>query len=229
MPSYTLNFTVENAESVIITNTAYTNQNPGPSLTGSVSVTATAPTTYTLIATNHTTGQRVAESVTTMLDPNPYQVAPLGTIVMWSNPTIPAGWVICDGTPYNGIAVPDLVNSFILGAGSAAKPGQPLGTSSPGDSHMHSFSTTVPVKTNFDGSHSHTLAVGSSTSCSDWGSGTYVLEQVIMSNDPVDGSHQHSFLVTIPATDTGPQIVTGSSDSVPLPPYYALYFIMKVY
>lgn len=44
---------------------------------------------------------------------------PKGGIIMWSGAVnnIPTGWRLCDGTDVNGVAVPDLRERFIVGAG----------------------------------------------------------------------------------------------------------------
>jgi hypothetical protein len=42
---------------------------------------------------------------------------PIGGIIMWSDPVVPANWALCDGTAVNGITTPNLVSRFIVGAG----------------------------------------------------------------------------------------------------------------
>jgi len=66
-------------------------------------------------------------------------------IVMWSGSivSIPAGWVLCDGT--NG--TPDLRDKFIVGAGGTYNPGDTGGAAT----HTHEF--TLP-------NHTHSLPVG---------------------------------------------------------------------
>lgn len=46
---------------------------------------------------------------------------PKGGIIMWSGAVsnVPTGWRLCDGTDVNGVAVPDLRNRFIVGAGDS--------------------------------------------------------------------------------------------------------------
>ena len=47
-------------------------------------------------------------------------IVPKGAIMMWNSATAPSGWAICDGnggTPINGVAIPDLRERFIVGAG----------------------------------------------------------------------------------------------------------------
>mgnify|MGYP001216965337 CR=1 FL=1 len=52
-----------------------------------------------------------------------YGSIPLGGIIMWSGnndgTSVPTGWTLCDGNGgqlVNGIAIPNLVNQFIIGA-----------------------------------------------------------------------------------------------------------------
>lgn len=56
---------------------------------------------------------------------------PSGTIVIWSGEeiAIPVGWSLCDGT--NG--TPDLINRFVLGAGSWL----PVNETGGAESHIH--------------------------------------------------------------------------------------------
>ena len=44
---------------------------------------------------------------------------PKGGIIMWSGAVnnVPTGWRLCDGTDVNGVAVPDLRERFVVGAG----------------------------------------------------------------------------------------------------------------
>ena len=50
--------------------------------------------------------------------PNVFKMTP-GIIAIWygSIATIPNGWALCDGSTVNGLTTPDLVDSFIVGAG----------------------------------------------------------------------------------------------------------------
>jgi len=68
-----------------------------------------------------------------------------GMIVIWSGPivSIPAGWVLCDGS--NG--TPDLRDKFVIGAGGAYA----VGASGGAATHTHPFTSNV---------HNHTLGAG---------------------------------------------------------------------
>lgn len=173
-----------------------------------------------------------------------------GIICMWSgsSASIPAGWVLCDGT--NG--TPDLRDRFIVGAGNAYAPGQTGGassinltqaqmpvhshsvslTSGSGGSHSHSGSTAA------GGSHQHTVNAGSTP-----GSGAIVGVQYgsdfvaasavpTASNTTSNGDHSHSISTTTGGAHT--HSVSGATQSAgsgaaidPRPPYYALCYVMK--
>lgn len=69
-----------------------------------------------------------------------------GIIVIWSGSiaTIPAGWLLCDGT----VGTPDLRDRFVQGAGGALSPDDTGGNLT----HQHTF-TSDP--------HTHTFPGGS--------------------------------------------------------------------
>jgi hypothetical protein len=60
---------------------------------------------------------------------------------------IPSGWTLCDGKNINNIAVPNLIDRFVMGAGGTYNNGQVGGstpgsqTTEPGGSHSHSTSS----------------------------------------------------------------------------------------
>ena len=159
---------------------------------------------------------------------------PIGAIVMWSNTVIPTGWQICDGT--NG--TPDLRNRFIVGVGSSYTKGE-IGGSADAVvvSHSHTGSVTVDTKTGLDGTlqflnrtnNAQDISIVTTSS----GSVTY------NTNGPSYGlgysggegsksttasfklNHNHSGSVTVNSAGT-------SGTDKNLPPYYALYYIMKM-
>lgn len=72
---------------------------------------------------------------------------PAGTIILWSGSivSIPAGFIICDGTG----GTPDLRNSFVVGAGDTYAVDDTGGAAT----HNHTFTATP---------HNHTMESGSS-------------------------------------------------------------------
>jgi microcystin-dependent protein len=136
---------------------------------------------------------------------------PTGGIIMWSGSiaSIPAGWLLCDGT--NG--TPDLRSRFVVGAGSTYNPGDTGGvdsvtlTTAQIPSHTHTATVNDP-------GHSHT--VDGATQQTN-GGGTIITgrNNVVTSSVATTG-----ITVTNAATGGG-----GSHEN--RPPYFALAFLMK--
>lgn len=72
----------------------------------------------------------------------------LGMCMVWNtaNGAIPTGWTLCNGVNINNVAVPNLVDRFIMGAGNLYNNGE-VGGSAPGSSTTGSA-----------GDHSHTTS-----------------------------------------------------------------------
>jgi hypothetical protein len=161
---------------------------------------------------------------------------PAGLISMWSGSiaTIPAGWLLCNGTS----GTPDLRDRFIVGAGStyavAATGGSANAivvshthTGTTGDQsvdHTHS-GTTATV-----GNHSHSqvgvnnLTGGALTPGSGVSSGA-------TANTGGGGAHNHTFTTGGQSVSHNHAFTTDtagvSGTNANLPPYYALAYIMK--
>jgi microcystin-dependent protein len=146
---------------------------------------------------------------------------PTGGIIMWSGAisSIPAGWLLCDGT--NG--TPDLRSRFVVGAGSTYNPGDTGGadtvtlTTAQIPSHTHTFSGT----TNTTGAHTHNYFSSGAFGPNPWpdvdnSSGGAATTHTTTSN----GDHSHTFSGTTASTGGG-----GSHEN--RPPYFALAFLMK--
>lgn len=141
---------------------------------------------------------------------------PSGIICMWSGSTstIPSGWAICNGQ--NG--TPNLQGLFIMGAGGSYTVGAKGGAAqvtlsmSQMPSHRHSVSDSDTGVTSISGS--------GSAGCATSGSGSHtadVITAVSASKSTVDIRGDVNY--------------TGSASPSPhnnLPPYYALYYIMKL-
>lgn len=178
---------------------------------------------------------------------------PAGGIIMWSGSvaSIPAGWLLCDGTS----GTPNLQNRFIVGAGDTHTPGATGGADSVTlaeanlPSHTHSFSATTGAA----GAHTHAAvadAAGAHThltmhtqSGNVFGydavthsglfidtTGTIQTLQAAMTS--AAGTHVHTVSVT-PAIDhthtvSGTTGATGSGTAIDnRPAFYALAYIMK--
>ena len=145
-----------------------------------------------------------------------------GMILMWSGSinTIPTGWALCNGQ--NG--TPNLVDRFIVGAGSTYSVGATGGSASVTltTEQMPSHTHTGTVSLEKGGEHSHSATGGAS--------GPY--SSAIMYDDCTRGServtiefsggaHSHTGSVTINSAGSG---IAHENR----PPYYALAYIMKL-
>lgn len=171
---------------------------------------------------------------------------PIGGIIMWSGSitSIPAGWVLCNGT--NG--TPDLRNRMVIGAGStyavAATGGATTVVLAEANlpAHTHSFSAT----SSSNGAHTHSGSAASAGSHThsgnalsawgNWGSGSitegtastgYQVQAI-----PSGGAHTHTLSINSDGAHT--HTISGTSGSTGsgsahenMPPYYALAFIMR--
>ncbi len=152
---------------------------------------------------------------------------PVGTIVMWSGTSIPAGWAICDGLQ----GTPDLRGRFVLasgtGSGLAARTlGQTGGEQShalttaelPSHSHTGSGSATSA------GGHSHTYHSGHGSQ-SGIASGDYNAGEIgyrdTSNTTTTEGNHSHTVSLTVSSSGSG------TAHNI-MPPYYVLAFIMRV-
>lgn len=177
---------------------------------------------------------------------------PTGAVIMWHGDpdNVPPGWAICDGKNNT----PDLRDRFVIGAGgnySYSKYDKNFDNNHPYEGGASSVSLTVEQlprhshtgKTDKDGSHSHgNLENDSSTlnySAADWtaaGPNAPLPNTLAMSNTttnppsgttPIatsdDGDHDHYF-----TTDPFPATTQQQEEVDILPPFYGLYFIMKI-
>ena len=142
---------------------------------------------------------------------------PSGGIIMWSGSilSIPTGWLLCDGTS----GTPNLMDRFIVGAGSAYAPANTGGSADAiVVSHTHSATSTVTDPGHFhgyplgDGYYNSPVSPGIPTN-------TYSSRQ-----NSTPNTNSKTTGITVATTNTS----TGSSgENANLPPYYALAFIMK--
>ncbi len=130
---------------------------------------------------------------------------PIGGIILWSGTvaTIPAGWALCNGQIASGRTTPNLMDRFIVGAGSAYNPGATGGASSVTLSTNNLPSFNVSIKT---GSYGYPFSLSN-------------VQQFM--NAP--GAGPGAGIVTTTTAQTFPN---NSFDI--RPPYYALAYIMRV-
>jgi microcystin-dependent protein len=180
---------------------------------------------------------------------------PMGGIIMWNGATIPAGWALCNGQTVartdggGNITTPDLRDRFIVAAGNGYGPNDVGGlavyslttaqmpvhshtaTIAGGGDHIHGGSTTAV------GDHTHNLQnLGSVQAGGDNGGASVSVSTGYSSGrfqapTAAAGAHSHSFQ-TDPNGHHSHSLTIDNSGSGALienrPPYYALYFIMKV-
>ena len=145
-------------------------------------------------------------SVTTAIG----HAVPQGSIIMWygASNTVPTGWQICDGTN----STPNLRDKFIVGAGTTYSNGD-TGGSANAVVVSHSHSVT-------DAGHAHASQYDNRTPTGIDGNGA---------GSEIGGSGTVWTYPTTTAT-TGITVdtagVTGANAN--LPPYFALFFIMKM-
>jgi len=135
---------------------------------------------------------------------------PAGGIILWSGSTgsVPAGWLLCDGT--NG--TPDLRDRFIVGAGNSYAVNATGGTADAVVvSHTHTATST-------DAGHTHTQNYG--------GGSTSPAGLTAPSGTPISvaGSTTGTGIASITTTITTAGV---SGTNANLPPYYALAYIQK--
>ena len=127
---------------------------------------------------------------------------PSGVVVSWygDKANVPSGWAICDGT--NG--TPDLRDRFIVGAGNS------YALKATGGSN------TVSLTADQNGPHSHSGTTSSS-------------QQTVVPGSDLLGTHSNNMgkwgtvNITLTTESSGKGIAHENR-----PPYYALYFIMKL-
>lgn len=158
---------------------------------------------------------------------------PIGTIQMWSGSYqhLPHGWYVCDGGTYNNMVTPNLRDRFIYGANQFNEnysQSDSLGFSGGNSSHNHSYTVSGQVFHISGGGHSHYINFNGSTavekgdansSANNYYHGENGSDSIEYTDGSNDGNHTHSI-----TADSYTQNTTSESS---LPPYYALYFIMK--
>ena len=216
-----LEFTVENAGYISISNTDYATGVSEQRLSASTTVRAQSSTTYTLTATHAITGQQVAQSVTFRISPDILHITPIGMITLWHGPAnqVPAGWALCDGQ--NG--TPDLRGRFIVGAGTGDYP-----SGRTGDGLMRLRVEHLPAHTHTatasrEGLHQHSttfdhrgFSVGGGGQGLTDNSGT---DSTWAGYTSTDGFHGHNIRIDL----------TGNNEPFEvIPRFHALHYIKRI-
>ena len=148
------------------------------------------------------------------ITPEPQLIIDTGLIVEWYglSSVIPEGWALCDGA--NG--TPNLRDKFIVGGGDTYAIGATGGSANAiVPSHSHTASNTNTV-----GNHTHGYRIGRSSinSSGNEYSGRSTRNDGSF-NVTSGGGHSHSSTVSTVGT---------SATNANLPPYYGLFYIIKV-
>ena len=126
---------------------------------------------------------------------------PVRGIICWNSSSIPAGWAICNGQISNGIQTPDLRDRFVVSIGSQYNVGNT------GGENFHRLSDEEMP------SHVHNFAFRVA--------GGFMLAKADYNTDFFSGSGS---IEQTRATSS----VGGTEAHENRPPYYALYYIMRV-
>lgn len=145
---------------------------------------------------------------------------------MWygSTDTVPEGWAICDGS--NG--TPNLVDRFVVGAGSAYGLGA-QGGSTNATAHFSGYTDGTVLNVNQIPSHNHYL-ISNNTGTNIGQSMLYDINRVMKVGSGLESTYTN----LNPSTATGGNqahnhyINNLSANVATTPPYYALYYIMKL-
>lgn len=162
---------------------------------------------------------------------NGFDLVPSGSVIMWYgtlnvvNPVIGGvantNWRLCDGDG----GTPDLRDKFVVGAGSSYI-GDPGSNSTGGNISSAHDHTVDPdnFTTNAGGSHAHTMGgpSGGSEECDDFaGGGGFNCSAAGHTHTINDATHTHTF-------NLPPKTSSAASNTENRPPFYALYYIMKL-
>ena len=136
---------------------------------------------------------------------------PSGCIILWFGEAdnIPQGYLICNGEDNT----PDLRDCFIIGAGKSYK----FKANGGNETHNHTAQTTLKI---LDTKHSHKLPNKWYANMAEKGGAVSIVDRNLTSQpwQTEENSHNH---------DTK-DVETSIMHSSTLPPYYALFYIMKI-
>ena len=154
-----------------------------------------------------------------------------GMIMLWSGAivSIPAGWLLCDGTS----GTPNLRDRFVVGAGSTYAVAGTGGSTTIAEANLPSHAHAAGTLTG--GAHTHALNAKFANFTGEGANVTAVahnITKVTAPNDGTGGNWGTSDVNYSVAESSGAVAVTGSTGAIGsgtgyLQPYYALAYIMK--
>ena len=165
---------------------------------------------------------------------------PKGMIMLWwgNQASVPAGWTVCEGS--NG--TPDLRDRFVIGAGNKSPDAKGGSADAVAVTHSHTASSnttgahthSLSGSTNTTGNHAHSISTASAKGkyqASGYTETVYTTKAAANTN--TTGNHAHSVSGTANSAGNHAHTITVASGGVSgtnknLPPYYALFYIMKL-
>lgn len=153
---------------------------------------------------------------------------PPGGIIMWNGwaNQVPLGWAVCDGT--NG--TPDLRNRFVVGAGDEYSVDQTGGekevTLTQAETPLKDHTHYVDLSTSENGIHNHGVKYDDNN-----GGENYGAHESVDSQDCCDGTYntnnagEHTHSVQGDTENAGTSSAEAHENR---PPFYAVFFIMKL-
>ena len=149
---------------------------------------------------------------------NGYDLLPVGSIVMWDSTKLPNdNWEICDGTTYGDVRTPDLRGQFIVGAGKRSNNGDQS------DSYKMIFSLndhggSPEIALDMDEMPKHSHVIGKTDFKFEYFTGLKISTEAKLTKGKNISTHLQTSLD-----------YSGSGENIPnIPPYYCLFYIMKV-
>jgi hypothetical protein len=164
-----------------------------------------------------------------------------GMIMMWSTATgaIPTDWTICNGGDVNGVAVPDLRDKFIIGAGLTYGDGSAGGSA--GDqqtgiagTHQHTIPNPTIVMGNLPSNLADNISVTLAQTAAD---ANHQDDQYVAGGDDgAAGTVSRAAPITVAQANSDDLVIDDAvtagnhTHSIPveIPPYYALTYIIYV-
>ena len=173
---------------------------------------------------------------------------PIGSICIFPGDTIPPGWLLCNGSTIStsdiptkafqslaialgvdknisAISIPDLRNSFVVGAGGTYEPGKSGGPTN----HSHKLAKqNKTFKTSSDGAHHHKYPSAWYNNNTSTGTGRTSITQTGHNwNTNTADNHSHKATVIVPEFSTQ-SVEIKSNTYLNRPKYIALNYIIKI-